>query len=166
MGGRRAVVAFGALYALTQAGIGALLHPIGPLAVLELQTTLSAERFAAILDGWRDAGLLGTYARHYLLDFVHPAVYAGFLVALLARALEARGFPSRCDAVLLLPIAAAGLDLVENAFHVVFLLEPAAVAAPWVALAGGAAIAKWVLVALTLACVMVLAARGARDALR
>lgn len=159
--GVRAVVALGALYAVSQAAIAALLHPIEPLAVLRLQTTLSAERVAAILAGWRDAGLLGAWARHFWLDFLHPFVYTAFLVALLARGLEARGLPRRWDALLLLPIAAAAFDLVENVLHVSFLSAPAAIAAPWVALAGAAAIAKWALAAASLVAAAALAAKRA-----
>jgi len=144
----RIVLGVGFVYVLSQAIIGAILHDVGPLRVLRLQTTLSLQRFEAIFAELRAEHLLDAYARHFDLDFVHPVWYAISLAALLAKALDANELPVRWSGVVFLPFAAGAFDLVENVVHVHYLTTGATTA--WLVLVGGlAAISKWALVALS-----------------
>ncbi len=108
-----------------------------------MQTTLSAEVFAATLEQWRAAGLIETYWRHYYFDFAHPFLYGGFLSALLAKGFEVNRIPSRYDNLLLIPFVAGGFDLIENSCHVAMLSNQSLVGAPMVLLSGIAANLKW-----------------------
>ncbi len=153
------ILVAGTIYLASQLGIAWLLGEIEPATVLRLQTTLSPETFTKIVASLRESGLITSYWRHYLLDFVHPLCYALFLSACLARAFDANAVPARYDILLLIPFIAGGLDLVENLAHVLFLLQPEAIVAPLVALSGLAAIGKWLLVALSMSVTAGLAGR-------
>lgn len=155
----RAIAITGIVYFVSQAGITWLLGEIEPATVLRLQTTLSAQTFRDIVASLRESGLITSYWRHYLLDFVHPLWYALFLSACLARAFDATAVSSKFDTVLFVPFVAGGLDLVENLAHVVFLLQPDAIVAPLVVLSGLAAIGKWTLVTLCMLATAFVAAR-------
>jgi len=150
----------GAVYLASQIAIASILHPLDPLVVLELQTSLSSEAVAAILQQWRELELIDGYWRHYWLDFVHPLWYGVFLAALLARGFEANQLAPRYDTLILLPFVAAGFDLLENTLHVVFLLDEASITPAAVAISGSAAIAKWLLAALCLAAAITLGVRS------
>jgi len=151
---------FGAIYVVSQLTLAVLLHPIGPRQVFELQTTLSPQVFAKTLQRWERAGLLGTYASHYYLDFLHPVWYSIFLAALLARTFDAVGVSDRWNAVLFVPFLAGSLDVVENLVHVYYLVGGARPTAGPVVLGGLAAITKWGLAAGVLVSVLVLGVRG------
>lgn len=158
----RIVVGFGAAYLVSQILIARILHPLDPLDVLRVQTTLRAPVVRETFARWGADGLLEVYVRHYSLDFVHPALYAMFLGASLAWLLDRNRLSSAWDVVLLLPIAAALCDLVENASHVAFLADDANVTTAWVAVSGAAAITKWLLAAGSILLIAILAVRARR----
>ncbi|MFW6066908.1 MAG: hypothetical protein ACOC97_01110 [Myxococcota bacterium] len=156
----RVVGVFGGIYLVSQAALGAILQEVGSAEVLQLQTTLSPETFAAILEQWRDAGLLDTYASHYYLDFVHPVWYSALLAALLAKALDANDAPARWNAILAVPFIAGGLDVVENLVHVYYLATGDAPTTGPVVMSGLAANTKWTLAGLSLAAAAALGVRA------
>lgn len=156
------LVLLGIAFAVSQATILTLLHPVGGAAVFRFQTTLSAADFAATLERWRAAGVLDAYWRHYALDFIHPVLYASFVAALLARGLDANRISHRYDTVLLAPLVAGTFDLVENAIHVALLADPARIGPLPVVASGVAAILKWTLLAASLVTAAALALRARR----
>ncbi len=98
---------------------GNLLRIIGPLepSILALQLAFTPEAFARVVTAWGPVGL-ARYRAHFLFDFVHPLVYAGFgWIWVSCTALFAWVRPSIQRALrLALPIA--GLcDLLENVLH-------------------------------------------------
>lgn len=145
LGSWAAVAFFGVVYVLSQAKIASILHPVGTRQVLDLQTTFSATTFAAIVHGWQANGAIDAYWHHYRYDFVHPLWYGGFLAAALSKGFDLNRIDPRHNAWLLVPVAAACLDLCENSLHVLFLSWPASVVTPLVALSGLAANLKWLL---------------------
>ncbi len=145
LGRRPVILAFGAIYLLSQITIITILDPLGTDEVLRLQTTFSPETFASIKAGWIDAGLLDSYWRHFLFDFVHPVWYGLFLAALLAGGLDFARASARYDFILLAPFVAGACDFVENCLHVWFLVDPGMVANPWVAISGAFTNLKWLL---------------------
>lgn len=156
----RLVVGFGVAYLVSQILIARILHPLDSLDVLRVQTTLRAPVVRDIFARWGADGLLVAYVRHFSLDFAHPALYAVFLGASLAWLLDRNRLSSAWDAVLLLPIAAALCDLVENASHVAFLADAANVTTTWVAVSGIAAITKWLLAGSSIALIVSLGLRA------
>ncbi len=162
LGRARTAALLGVTFALSQAAIAALLRPLGGAEVIRLQTTLSAADFTATLDRWRAAGLIDVYWRHYAIDFVHPLLYGAFLAALLARGLEANRIAHRYDVVLLVPLAAGLLDLVENTIHVALLADPGRIGPTPVVASGVAAILKWTLAGASLLVAAGLALRARR----
>ncbi len=145
LGRRSSIFTFAAIYLVSQAAILAILDPLGTDKVLQLQTTFSAETFAAIKAGWVQAGLLENYWRHFLFDFVHPLWYGLFLASLLAGGMNFAGMSSRYDPVVLVPFVAGACDFVENSVHVWFLLDPTMVANPWVPISATFTNIKWFL---------------------
>ncbi len=162
----RVVAISGGVYLVSQLIIGHILDPLGPLDVLRAETTLEPSVVAGIFARWRAEHLMDAYVRHYLLDFVHPALYALFLGASLSLLLDRNRLSSAWDVVLLVPIVAALCDLVENVSHVAFLTDDANVTAAWVTVSAIAAITKWLLAGASIALIAVLAlrARGIRRA--
>lgn len=160
----RVIGILGSAFLLSQLTIAATLGAIGPEQVLRLQTTLSPATFAAIVQDWQSTGAIDSYWRHYRYDFIHPLWYGGWLAAAMAKAFEANRIAARRDAWLCLPLVAAGLDLVENLFHVLFLTWPSTVVLPLVVLSGLAATAKWLLAGGSLAVVVSLSLRAVRSA--
>lgn len=145
LGRRRPILIFGAIYLVSQVTIIRILDPLGTDTVLRLQTTFSPETFASIKAAWVEAGLIDSYWRHFLFDFVHPVWYALFLASLLAGGLNFARASARFDGVMLVPVVAGACDFVENSMHVWFLLDPTMVADPWVAISGTFTNVKWLL---------------------
>lgn len=154
------VLVFGAIYVLSQATMYFILQPMGSAQVFRLQTTLSPETFSAILEQWREAGLLGRYGMHYYFDFVHPLWYAVFLSATLAVAFDANDVAAGWNAVLWLPFLAGALDLVENLVHVYYLIGGHPPTTLPVMIGGLAAIIKWTLAGVLTVTIIVLGGRS------
>jgi len=112
---------------------------------LRLQTALTPDAFLAIEQEWIAAGVLDSYWRHFVPDFAHPFWYGLFLASCIAAALDFARSPSSLDPLVMLPLIGAACDLIENGFHVLFLVEPRAIAQPWVAISGGFTHLKWLL---------------------
>lgn len=156
------VIGFGVAYLVSQILIARILHPLDPLEVLRVQTTLRAPVVREILARWGADGVLEAYVRHFSLDFAHPALYAVFLGSALSLLLDRNRLTDAWNVVLLLPIVAALCDLVENVSHVAFLADAANMTPGWVALSGLAAITKWALAGGTIVLIAVLAIRARR----
>lgn len=158
-GNWRYVLVFGAVYTISQAVIGGILHPLGAGKTLMAQTSLSGEAVRGILGGWKDANMLDFYARHFYFDFPHPVWYGLFLASAMAMALNRNGIPGRFNYLLAFPFLAGACDLIENMFHVAFINNFDYIVQPWVALSGIVSIAKWVLAGFSVMLICLLAAR-------
>lgn len=159
-GSGRVIAVFGGAYVVSQVIIASILHPLGPLAVLRVQTALSPPVVQQTFAKWRTDALLDTYARHYYFDFPHPVLYAVFLSAVLAWLLNRNRLSATWNAALLLPLAAAACDLFENVSHLAFLSDGVNMTPTWVAVSGIAAITKWLLAGGSLGLIAVLAVRA------
>lgn len=151
------------IYLVSQAVIGAILHPLGAVNVIRAQTTLSAETWLSFARAWESAGLLYRYRAHFLVDFIHPLWYALALAAAIAWGLQRNGAPAAWDRSLLLPVVAAVMDVVENVCHLVFLSDLDAVSRSLVVVSATASNTKWVLAAASVVLASVLALRARRN---
>ncbi|MBN1648539.1 MAG: hypothetical protein JW874_10960 [Spirochaetales bacterium] len=123
------VIVFFILFLVSQTIIGLIVRPLGSINVLKLQTVFSAPGFAAIIGAWEKSGLLKYYYIHFIPDFLHPIWYGLFLFFLLrlefvcAGSSILTGMAGRRlkTGLLLLGPVAAGLDIVENVLHLLFL---------------------------------------------
>jgi hypothetical protein len=100
---------------------------VAPLGsdMLRLQCLgFSADDYRQMLRGWQDAGVLGAYRAHFLLDDVHWIWYSLFFTAVLCRLFERRAVNPRHDWILLLPLVSGLLDAFENRLQHVFLSTP------------------------------------------
>jgi len=154
------IAPLGAIYLASQWAILTIIEPLDPAKVLALQTTFSADQFRAIEQGWQSAGVLGAYWRHFILDFPHPIWYGLLSAACLALALQFAGRSERYDFLIFVPIVAAACDLVENLFHVAFLLAPGLVNDPLVATSASFTHTKWFLMAASNVALLALLAVG------
>ncbi len=116
----------------------------------QLQTTWSADEFAAIIRNWQDYGILQSFESHFVLDFFYPLAYGAVLLALLGKALNTAHAPRKANLVLLMPLAAIAADWVENICHLAFLNDPALVRTGWFYLGPLAANIKWWMINLSL----------------
>lgn len=150
---------FVAIFAVSTLSIQVVLQPVGVVQVLALQTTLSADTFAALVAGLYQRGEVEPYLAHFYYDFLHPLWYGTLLALLLARAFDRQAVPASANRWLLLPYLAGLFDLVENSLHIYLVIDTANISPALVLLANGAALAKWTLVGACLVAVLVLFTR-------
>lgn len=148
------VVLLGGLLAASQWHLGAMLDPLQPW-LPTLQLTWDPHAFAAILQGWRDAGHLPLYVRHFTWDTLHPLLYGafGYVVATRTRVYDRMVPWLQRAATWAMPLAAA-FDGLENAAHWRLLsLWQAGETLPstLVTLSATAASLKWALIAVAAA---------------
>jgi hypothetical protein len=146
-------------YFCSQLAIGVILEPLGIGRVMRLQTTLSAEVMASVLNGWRDAGLIHAYITHFYVDFFHPVFYGTLLIALLSRLLNSGNLPSKWNILLLAPAAAGVMDIGENILQVMFVADPASLTSAAANVSGAATLAKWGLAFFSVCVIIILAAK-------
>jgi hypothetical protein len=150
------IAIFGIIYLTSQIIIGLILHQIGTLQALRLQTTLSSDTFKAIASQWMASGEIEAYYRHFQFDNFHPIWYGIFLSLLIARAFEENHMNSRYNFIILSPFVAAACDLFENFMHLYFLADLHRATPVLVALSGTATNLKWLLAFVGMMIVMVL----------
>ncbi len=139
------IALFGIIYTVSQVIIGSILHKIGALKALKLQSTLSSETFKTIASQWIASGEIEAYYRHFRFDNFHPVWYSVFLSLLIARAFKVNRVDSKYDFVILTPFLAALCDFFENAMHLYFLADLNRATPFLVALSGAATNTKWLL---------------------
>ena len=136
---------FAFIYFTSQIIIGSILHKVGTLDALALQTTLCSEKFKAIVLEWMASGRIEFYYQHFYLDFIHPVWYSIFLSLLIARAFKMNNVNPKFNWVVLTPFVAGLCDIFENAMHVYFLADLDRATPLLVALSGLATNTKWIL---------------------
>lgn len=151
----RLILAFGAIYFVSQIAIGLIVRPLG-VDMLLVQTSLSAQHVRAIFAKWDAAGLIGTYVAHFRLDVIHPFWYAMFLAGVLAKGMNATGAPARCNGLVVLPFVAGACDMLENVVHLRFLTDRADITQSAVLVGNGAALVKWSVLAVSVLAAIVL----------
>ncbi|MFI8567867.1 hypothetical protein ACIGGF_15040 [Rhodococcus sp. NPDC078407] len=109
----RKLVAWSALFVVSQANIARLLGPSAP-KVLAVQTAWSEQRYRNILASM-DETEIARFRSHYFPDFVHPAIYAIALRAG-ARSLAEKTplSPAATTALAVAPVVSAAGDYIEN----------------------------------------------------
>ena len=139
------IALFGILYVVSQVTIGSILHKIGTLKALKLQTTFSSNTFKEIASQWIASGEIETYLRHFRFDNFHPIWYSIFLSLLIARAFKVHHVNPKYHWILLTPFVAALCDFFENAMHLYFLADLNRATPELVAMSGTATNIKWFL---------------------
>jgi hypothetical protein len=139
------IAIFTIIYLTSQIIIGSILHPIGPLNVLALQTTLSSDTFKAIVSGWIASGQIAIYYKHFYVDNFHPVFYSIFLSLLIARAFKINNINPKFNWIILTPFVAGICDLFENMMHLYFLADLQRATPTLVAISGLATNTKWFL---------------------
>jgi hypothetical protein len=150
------IAAFGIIYFTSQFIIGSIMHPIGVINALTLQTTLSSDTFKQIASGWIASGQINLYYRHFYFDNFHPIWYSIFLSLLIARAFKINNINPRFNFIILTPFIAGICDLIENMMHLYFLADLNRATPALVALSGTATNTKWFLALSGVAIVTVL----------
>ena len=153
---RRCLLMSASLYLCSQFAIGLILRPLNVEKVLAMQTTLSPEVIASILDEWRRMGVLDIFLRHFYPDFLHPFLYCVLLLSLMSRSFNRAGLGPRWNLLLLAPPVACMMDVAENIFHLTFAADPGSITGLNAALSGLASMTKWGLAGLSLAAVIAL----------
>jgi hypothetical protein len=139
------IALFALIYFTSQIIIGSILHKLGTLNALALQTTMCSDKFKAIASGWIASGEIGIYYRHFYFDNVHPIWYSIFLSLLIARAFTINNVNSKFNWIILTPFFAGLCDLFENMMHLYFLADLQRATPVLVALSGLATNTKWFL---------------------
>jgi|GEM_PF-488328 len=139
------VMIFGAIYIASQLIIAGILHPLGTLTVLELQTSFSPDTFVNIVQGWIDSDMLSRYWDHFYFDMIHPVWYGLFLCAGLSHYFNVNAIPNKFDFLLFLPFVAGACDAIENISHIRFLLDSESITPLAIAISALACNVKWVL---------------------
>lgn len=156
----RLVALVGVVYVVSQTAIAIILHPLDSNLVLKLQMTFSPDEFKQIIQLWTDKNILGNYWSHFHLDFFHPFIYGIGMAAWLSASFDMNKVSERFSILVCVPLVAATFDIVENCFHVVFLLNDAFVTSPWVMISGAATNLKWGLALLSFALALVSTVSG------
>lgn len=134
---------FAVVYFTSQIIIGSILHKLGTLNALTLQTTVSSDTFKSIASGWIASGEIEIYYRHFHFDNFHPIWYSIFLSLLIARALTINHINPRFNFMVLTPFVAGICDVFENMMHLYFLADLNRATPAMVALSGLATNTKW-----------------------
>lgn len=139
------IALFAIIYFTSQIIIGSIMHPLGVMDALKLQTTMSSETFKSIVSGWIASGQIGIYYRHFYFDNFHPIWYGIFLSLLIARAFTINNVHPQYKFIILTPFIAAICDMFENMMHLYFLADLNRATPALVALSGLATNTKWLL---------------------
>jgi hypothetical protein len=139
------IALFAVIYFTSQIIIGSIIHKIGALNALALQTTLSSDTFKTIASGWIASGQIDIYYRHFYFDNFHPIWYSIFLSLLIARAFQINHVNPKLNFVVLTPYIAGICDLFENMMHLYFLADLNRATTLLVAISGLATNTKWFL---------------------
>jgi hypothetical protein len=158
-GNRRVAVVSGLLFVLSQGVIAYTIRDLPPEKLVVLQTTFSKMEFLSILGAWKMAGVLPQFKAHFYFDFFHPIWYGVFLASLMALSFNANGVSGRLNGLLLVPITAAVLDLVENVVDVMLMHDIRRVTDTTVFIGALAANLKWMLAGVGVLIVVLLSAR-------
>lgn len=130
----------------------ALVNAAAPHGILSLQFACSGQAAGHILESWQGEAMAHAVLGLYW-DFAYALAY-GFGLALLTERILQRGGQGRPPwhrVLPWLPLLAAGLDVLENLFHLVLIQAAATQVLAWpAALACGCALGKWGLLALWL----------------
>ncbi len=146
----------GFLFSLLAAGL-ATLPPNAP-GILDLQLAFRAERLNAVLNAWGEAGVQ-QYVGSMWLDYLYPLAYSVSLASFLAWLAARPGFWQLV--LFCLPLLAGALDYVENTLHLLMFAWLLALPPALVFTAALAASAKWLLIAVSLAALLLLGLRKA-----
>jgi hypothetical protein len=117
------IALFAVIYFTSQIIIGSIIHKIGALNALALQTTMCSDKFKEIASGWIASGQIAIYYKHFYFDNFHPIWYGIFLSLLIARAFKINNINPKLNWIILTPFVAAICDLFENMMHLYFLAD-------------------------------------------
>ena len=137
---------FGSIFLVSQVVIAIVLHPLGTHTMVGLQVTgFTAEIYRATFAAWEAAGTMPFYHAHFVFDNVHPVWYSIALSVCLALGLDAARLSDRWNIVILFPLVAGILDVIENGLQQVFLSHPQYLTMidPLPAISTVASIGKW-----------------------
>lgn len=143
------IALFGMIYFVSQIIIGSILHPLGTIDALRLQTTFSSDTFKSIASAWIVSGRVSLYYKHFYFDNFHPIWYSIFLSLLIARSFKINNVNPKFNFIVLTPFIAGICDLIENMMHLYFLADLNRATPVLVALSGTATNTKWLLAAVS-----------------
>lgn len=149
LGKKKAVIFWGLVTLISQVTILLILAPLDLFTILRLQWESNPTAFVSMLTSWQDQGLLKTYQLHFYPDMLHPLWYGLFMLASMSYVFRRYDIDARCNAFFFFAVAAALLDLCENALHLWILADMSAstTLAPFAAFAS---IAKWLCVTIAI----------------
>lgn len=124
----------------------------GKTGLFPMQTAYTVDGMQAILAEWDDAGVQA-YLDMMYVDFLFPLAYAFLLASAIAR-LSLANHEDSGSRQFLIPLVVGALDWVENIFHIFMLQQPAQLHPVPTLLAALAASAKWALLVVSLALVL------------
>ncbi len=131
------------LFLLSQITILLLTSGLGP-DFLQLQLTFTADKFSEIVKSWHSSGLIITYYRHFILDYItHPLLYGLALSSFMAWVFVRRDMQPKYDIYLLLPFIASTLDIIENNLHLYLLTHLDRISDNIVLVSGACSWTKW-----------------------
>lgn len=111
-----------------------------------LQLTFSADTFLEIVQTWQSSGLLVTYYRHFVVDYMtHPLLYGLALSSFMAWVFVRRDIQPEFDIYLLLPFIATAFDISENNLHLYLLTHLDRISDNIVLVSGTCSWAKWLI---------------------
>ena len=138
-------VIFGILFLISQITILTVLSELDLKEVFTFQTTFSKDFVKDTIIMWRDKDLLDIYKIHFYMDFFHPLLYSIFLCSLIARILEEIKAPQKLNFLLLIPMLAGSLDILENILHLIFISDVDSITTGLVIISALAANLKWII---------------------
>lgn len=139
----------GIVFLLSQIALALTLAPLGgPEAILRVQLLFtSAAEYQSQFSSWQDAGVLGAYQAHLIVDALHPVWYATFATCLLAMLLSHRNAGGAWDKLLPLPWLSGLLDVLENSMQAMFLNHPVTLTDGLARISWLCSVGKWGLIA-------------------
>ena len=126
----------------------------GKTGLFTMQTAHTVEELQTILAEWGERGVR-VYLQLMYADFIFPLAYGLLLSSAIARLTVHDVDENGGNSLFLLPLVAGGMDWIENIFHIFMLQNPDHLEPLPTLLAAVAASAKWALLGISLAVVLV-----------
>ena len=155
LGKKKWMLIFFIIFIVVEALMVYSLRDINTLEFLELQITMSKDKFLEIINSWNE-NQIKAYHKHFFFDFIYLSIYPLFLFSIISYFFNRAHVVNKGSFFLILPFIVAFFDFIENMLHLNFIWTDYSQARVYFMVSGIFSIQKWVLAFVSLYIIVVL----------